>query len=74
MNDVVEKLKRLPPMTSQVCGSCKFYISRRNNAFGGLCDAVGGTYAADAWKKCQGNLWWQPRITAYQRFKYWLRS
>jgi len=73
MLDEIEKLKRLPPMTQQVCGSCKFYISRPGYSTGGFCEAVGGTWASDAWKQCQGHLWWQPKLTLRQRIRTWLR-
>jgi High potential iron-sulfur protein len=69
-SDVVEELKRLPPLTQQVCGNCRFYQRNPSYPEWGACHAVGGLKAHDVWPKCQGR-WWQQRISFRQRLRNW---
>jgi hypothetical protein len=73
MPDIIERLKKLPPMTQQVCGSCKFYQRDSTSPSWSSCHAVGGLKAHDVWPKCQGQMW-QPKISIIKKVRQWLAA
>ncbi len=73
MSAVINKLKSLPPLEQQVCGTCQFYRLDRMMLTLSGCKAM-STYADMAWPKCQGRYWQPPKphIPVFQRLKRWL--
>jgi hypothetical protein len=77
MSDIIEQLKKLPPLKQQVCGSCEFYKpsakGNPNYISSSGCTAL-SDYAKYAWERCQGR-YWQPKplpVSLLVRFKRYL--
>jgi hypothetical protein len=76
MIDQVEKLKQLPPLIQQVCGSCRYYRRYRGYKDSPLwneCQAF-SELAKFAWPRCRGHYWEPipPPVPVLVRFKRWL--
>ena len=74
MSEAVDKLKSLPPLTQQVCGSCVFF-DYKNSAYFSICRAT-SNLAVDSWERqCKRGQLWQPKppfVPVLVRFKRWL--
>ena len=74
MTDAIEELKALPPLTQQVCGSCR-YFRRSEACYGAMshCEAM-SILAAQAWPMCKGRYWEPPVVypPILVRLKRWL--
>lgn len=70
MQDAINKLKALPPLTQEVCGTCRFYRRKHPST---LSDCLAmSRYADMAWRlQCHGRFW-QPREPIMRRLKRWL--
>ena len=69
--DQIDKLKKLPPLTQQVCATCAFFEEARPRWEDPHCHAT----QLKAWwtfeHRCRGR-YWAPRQSVLTRFKRWL--